>query len=267
MDLGLKGKRALVTGASQGIGRACAEALAREGCNVDIVARNADSLESARKEIQGAHGVAVNAHAVDLAHAGSAARLAEACAAADIVVNNAGNTPRGTLLEVDEPAWRQGWELKIFGYINLTREFYRRMVGRRAGVIVNVIGIGAEKLEYAYAAGSTGNAALVAFTRAVGSVSLDYGVRVLGVNPGWVETEKSKRGLRNRAAKELGDAERWPELTRHWPRGFLIRPSEIGDVVAFAASERASAMSGVILTVDAGFSARGYPYDVQTRPA
>ena len=267
MDLGLKGKRALVTGASQGIGRACAEALAREGCNVDIVARNADSLELARKEIQGTHGVAVRAHAVDLTHAGSAARLAEACAGADIVVNNAGNTPRGTLLEVDEPAWRQGWELKIFGYINLTREFYRRMVERRAGVIVNVIGIGAEKLEYAYAAGSTGNAALVAFTRAVGSVSLDYGVRVLGVNPGWVETEKSKRGLRNRAAKELGDAERWPELTRHWPRGFLIRPSEIGDVVAFAASERASAISGVILTVDAGFSARGYPYDVASRPA
>jgi NAD(P)-dependent dehydrogenase (short-subunit alcohol dehydrogenase family) len=267
MDLELKGKRAVVTGGSQGIGRACAEALAREGCNVDLVARHREGLESAKAELEKTHGVKVAIHATDLAQSGNARRLAEACGDADIVVNNAGNTPRGTILEVDEETWRAGWELKIFGYINLTREFYRRMVERRAGVIVNVIGIGAEKLEYAYAAGSTGNAALAALTRAIGSVSLDFGVRVLGVNPGWVETEKSKRGLRARAEKELGDAQRWPELTKHWPRGFLIRPQEIGDVVAFCASERASAMSGVIVTVDAGFSARGYPYDVSTRPA
>jgi NAD(P)-dependent dehydrogenase (short-subunit alcohol dehydrogenase family) len=267
MDLGLKGKRALVTGASQGIGRACAEALAREGCHLELVARNAETLEAARRELEKSYGVQVKSHPLDLAERGTAARLAQECAGVDILVNNAGSTPRGTLLELDEESWRQGWELKIFGYINLTRELYRRMVERRAGVIVNVIGIGAEKLEYAYAAGSTGNAALVALTRAIGSVSLDYGVRVLGVSPGWVETEKSKRGLRRRAQVELGDAERWPELTRHWPRGFLIRPQEIGDVVAFTASERAGAMSGVIVTVDAGFSARGYPYDVETRPA
>lgn len=267
MDLGLKGKRALVTGASQGIGRACAESLAREGCHLDLAARQRDGLELAGEQIRKSYGVEVGIHPLDLTQRGAATQLAKTCGAADILVNNAGNTPRGTILEVDEETWRQGWELKIFGYISLTREFYRRMVERRAGVIVNVIGIGAEKLEYAYTAGSTGNAALVALTRAIGSVSLDYGVRVLGVSPGWVETEKSKRGLRRRAAQELGDAERWPELTRHWPRGFLIRPQEIGDVVAFAASERSSAMSGVIVTVDAGFSARGYPYDIETRPA
>jgi len=266
MDLALKGKRALVTGASQGIGRACAESLAREGCNLDLVARQRAGLETAREELS-RHGVEIAIHPLDLTQRGVASSLAEKCGEVEILVNNAGNTPRGTILEVDEATWRQGWELKIFGYINLTREFYRRMVERRAGVIMNVIGIGAEKLEYAYTAGSTGNAALVALTRAIGSVSLDYGVRVLGVNPGWVETEKSKRGLRARAAKELGDAERWPELTKHWPRGFLIRPQEIGDVVAFSASERAGAMSGVIVTVDAGFSARGYPYDSGSRPA
>ena len=264
MELGLRGKRALVTGASQGIGLACAQALAREGCDLDLVARNREGLEEARKKVE---GVKVNIHAMDLSQAGAAAKLAEACGTVDILVNNAGNTPRGTLLEVDEETWRKGWELKIFGYINLTRELYRRMVERRRGVIVNVIGIGAEKLEYAYAAGGTGNAALAAFTRIVGGVSLEYGVRVLGVHPGWVETEKAKRGLRARAERELGDPQRWAELTKGWPRGHLIRPHEIGDVVAFAASERASAMYGVILTVDAGFSARGYPYDTATRPA
>ncbi len=266
MDLGLRGKRALVTGASQGIGRACAESLAREGCNLELVARNREGLETAREQLN-RHGVEITVHALDLTRQGAARDLASACPGIDILVNNAGNTPRGTLLEVDEDAWRKGWELKIFGYINLTREYYRAMVERRSGAIVNVIGIGAEKLEYGYTAGSTGNAALAALTRAIGSVSLEYGVRVLGVNPGWVETEKSKRSLRARAARELGDAERWPELTQDWPRGFLIRPHEIGDVVAFAASERASALSGVVVSVDAGFSARGYPYDTAVRPA
>jgi NAD(P)-dependent dehydrogenase (short-subunit alcohol dehydrogenase family) len=259
MDLGLEGKHALITGASQGIGRACAESLAREGCHLHLVARNREPLEVAGKALAKQYGVEVSTHAVDLTRRDAAATLAVECGNADILVNNAGNTPRGTILEVDEDTWRQGWELKIFGYINLTREFYRRMVERRTGVIVNVIGIGAEKLEYAYTAGSTGNAAVVALTRAIGGVSLDYGVRVLGVSPGWVETEKSKRGLRKRASEELGDAERWPELVKHWPRGHLMRPEEIGDVVAFCASARASALSGTIVTVDAGFAAQGYP--------
>ena len=260
MDLGLRGRRALVTGASQGIGRAVAEALAAEGCHLHLAARSKDRLEEAGAALTAAHGVEVATHAVDLSQRGAAVALAEAAGDADILVNNAGNTPRGTILEVDEDTWRAGWELKIFGYINLTRELYRRMVARRAGVIVNIIGIGADKLEYAYAAGGAGNAALATLTRSIGSVSLEYGVRVVGVHPGWVETEKAKRSLRNRAAAELGDAERWPELVVGWPRGALIKPQEIADVVAFTASPRAGAVSGTIVTVDAGFASRGYPH-------
>ncbi|HZQ63205.1 MAG TPA: short-chain dehydrogenase/reductase [Casimicrobiaceae bacterium] len=267
MDLGLRGKRALVTGASQGIGRAVAESLASEGCHLHLVARHGDALDAVRVTLASAHEVEVTTHAVDLAVRGAVSTLAGLCADVDIVVNNAGNTPRGDIFAVDEDTWRSGWELKLFGYINMTREFYRRMKARRSGVIVNVIGIAAEKLEYAYTAGATGNAALVALTRAVGSVSLDYGVRVVGVNPGWVETEKAKRSLRRRATEELGDAERWPELVQHWPRGHLIAPREIADVVAFVASDRAGAMSGSIVTVDAGFAARGYPHIVERNAA
>ena len=80
------------------------------------------------------------------------------------------------------------------------------------------------------------------------------------MHPGWVETDKAKRTLQRRAASELGDSARWEELVREWPRGKLILPHEVADVVAFVASERASAMSGVIVTVDAGFTARGYPH-------
>jgi NAD(P)-dependent dehydrogenase (short-subunit alcohol dehydrogenase family) len=260
MDLGLRGRRALVTGASQGIGLAVAEALAREGCNLHLVARNAGALQAAASAIAERHRVDVTIHPADLAQRGASAAVAAAYADADILINNAGNTPRGDILAVDEDMWRSGWELKVFGYINLTRAFYRHMQARGSGVIVNVIGIGADKYEYAYAAGGTGNAALAALTRIVGSASLEYGVRVVGVHPGWVETDKAKRTLRKRATDELGNAERWPELVKDWPRGRLIQPDEVADVVAFVASARASAMSGVIVTVDAGFTARGYPH-------
>lgn len=261
MDMQLEGRQALVTGASQGIGRAVAEALGGEGCALVLVARDEEKLRAAAGEIRERHGVAVSIHAADLSRRGAAEELADRYPDADIVVNNAGNTPRGDILAVDEESWRQGWELKVFGYINLTREFYRRMQARGGGVIVNVIGIGAERFEYAYAAGGTGNAALAAMTRIVGSASLEYGVRVLGVHPGWVETAKARRSLRGRAAAELGDEERWPELVRDWPRGRLIQPREVADVVAFLASPRASAMSGTIVTVDAGFVSRGYPHE------
>ena len=260
MDLGLTGKKALVTGASQGIGRAIAESLASEGCELRLVARDEEKLQAAAAEITARHRVAVTVHACDLSRRGSTDALVAQCADTDIVVNNAGSTPRGDILALDEDTWRQGWELKVYGYINATREFYRRMQARGNGVILNVIGIGADKYEYAYAAGGTGNAALAALTRIVGSVSLDYGVRVLGVHPGWVETAKSKRSLTRRAAQELGDERRWPELIKDWPRGQLIQPREIADTVAYLVSPRASAISGTIVTVDAGFTSRGYPH-------
>jgi NAD(P)-dependent dehydrogenase (short-subunit alcohol dehydrogenase family) len=258
MDLELKGKVALITGASQGIGLAIAQSMAKEGCDLHLVARDPEKLLAVSREVAQAYGVQVTPHAIDVTHANAIERLMAECPKVDILINNAGNTPRGTLLNLDEKTWRSGWELKIFGYINLTREIYRYMVDRQEGVILNVIGIGSEKLEYAYVAGSMGNAALVAFTKTLGSVSMDHGVRVLGVNPGWVETEKSKKSLKKRALLELGDEELWRDLTREFPRGHLLAPQEVADVVTFACSSKASAISGHVITVDAGFANRGY---------
>ena len=197
--------------------------------------------------------------AVDLAEPGSTEAVCRKWPDVDVVVNNAGAIPRGSLGDIDEPGWRRAWELKVFGYINMTRAYYRRMCERGRGVIINVIGLAAEKLDYDYVAGSTGNAALVAFTRTVGSMSLDYGVRVLGVNPGWVETERSTRSLRGRSRELLGDEDRWRELISDWPAGRLIAAKEIADVVVFLGSDLAGAVCGQIVTVDGGFGARSYP--------
>jgi NAD(P)-dependent dehydrogenase (short-subunit alcohol dehydrogenase family) len=191
--------------------------------------------------------------------AGAVDAVADFVSDAQVLVNNAGSIPGGTLWDVDERAWRAGWELKVFGYINLTRAYYADMCRRRSGVVVNVIGLGAEKLDYTYAAGSTGNAALVAFTRTVGSMSLDHGVRVLGVNPGWVETDKAVASLRRRSEESTGNPDAWRDVLVGWPAQRLIQPREIADVVCFLASERSSAVCGTVVSIDGGFGARAYP--------
>jgi NAD(P)-dependent dehydrogenase (short-subunit alcohol dehydrogenase family) len=252
MDLGLAGRKALITGASKGIGAAVAAALAAEGCGVVLAARSQAGLDQVAAAIRASANVAVATHATDLAAPGAAQALADAFPDADIVVNNAGAIPGGSLLAVAEDAWRAAWELKLFGFIALSRAAYARMQARRAGVILNIIGSAGERPDAGYIAGSTANAALMAFTRSLGQESLDHGVRVLGINPGPVATERMVGLLRGRAASDLGDAGRWQELTARMPGGRPATVEEIGAAAAFLASPRSSYTSGVVLTIDGG---------------
>ncbi len=252
MDLGIAGSTALVTGASQGIGFHVACALAREGCHLHLVSRSAEKLDTARAEILRRSTVDVTLHACDLSLPEGVADLARGCGTVDILVNNAGAIPEGDLLSIDDPHWRQAWDLKVFGFINLTREIYRSMRERRRGVIVNIIGMTGERPTPGYIAGTAGNAALMAFSRALGGESVDYGIRVVGVNPGPTETDRIATILRQRAQAEFGDSSRWPEFVASSPFGRLARPEEVADVVAFLASDRASYISGTIIAVDGG---------------
>ena len=256
MELGLRGKKALVTGASKGIGRACAEVLAEEGVDVVLVARTAADLEAARAKIAGEHNVAVRAYPLDLSDSRNIDRLAAECADIDILVNNAGAIPGGNIAQIDEARWREAWDLKVFGYINMTRRFYALMAERKAGVIVNILGAAGENPDFDYIAGSSGNASLMAFTRAIGGTAPRDGIRVIGVNPGPVMTERLITLNRHRAETRLGDPERWQELLQGYAFGRAAKPREIGDMVAFLASDRSGYTTGTIITIDGGGSSR-----------
>ncbi len=254
MDLGLSGRTAWVTGASKGIGRATAETLAREGCSVVLIARASPGLDEAAGQIRNATGSTASVFAADLSRADDIARLWADVPAPDILVNNAGAIPSGSIADVDETRWREAWDLKVFGYISMCREALARMSQRGSGVIINVIGAGGERPRADYAAGAGGNAALMALTRALGSTSALNGVRVVGINPGQIETTRMETQMRRRAASQLGDADRWRELLDpRYPPG---QPRHIADLAAFLASDLSSNTTGTIITCDGGSSAR-----------
>jgi NAD(P)-dependent dehydrogenase (short-subunit alcohol dehydrogenase family) len=256
MDLNLRGKRALITGASKGIGVAAAESLAEEGCNLRLAARNTAELENVAKKLRSAYAVDVEIHTVDLRKADDIASLAIAASDVDILINNAGDIPGGSLDKVSEDTWRHAWELKVFGYINLTRLVYAQMKARGHGVIINDIGSAGEKFDFNYIAGTAGNAALMAFTRALGSRSLEDNIRVVGINPGPVQTDRIITLMKTQARNVLGDESKYTELLGRLPMGRAAKPREIGDMMAFLASDRSGYTTGVIVTIDGGISAK-----------
>ena len=256
MDLGLTGRWALITGASQGIGEGLADAFAAEGVNLHLTARNAGRLQALQTRLRIQAGIEVHVHPVDLTQPGAVENLAGAVGDIDILVNNAGAIPGGNLDNIDEKKWREGWELKVFGYINLTRTVYSRMRDRGGGVIINNIGNAGEVFDAGYVAGTTGNASLIAFTRAIGGRSLADGIRVVGVSPGPVDTQRIYNLLKGRARDLYGDEARYTELLESYP---LERPAKIGevvDLVVFLASDRSGYTTGTVITVDGGISSR-----------
>ena len=203
MDMKLAGKTVLISGGSRGIGFACAMAFAAEGCTVHIASRSKESLETARDKICARHNVPVEIHPADFANGDTVRSVVDAVGHADILVNNAGAIPRGDILGMTEPKWREA-ELKVFGYINATRAMLEKYA-RRKGAIVNIIGLAGESFNYDYVTGTMGNASLMAFTRAVGSKSVDQGVRVVAINPPATRTDRMLTLLRGQAEKQLGD--------------------------------------------------------------
>jgi NAD(P)-dependent dehydrogenase (short-subunit alcohol dehydrogenase family) len=238
MDLGLKGRRVLVTGGSQGIGLAVARGFLDEGAKVTIVARTKERLAQAVAEL--AAGADVTAKSMDLARRGAPEALADEFRDTDVLVNNAGAIPTGDIFAVDEGRWRESWDLKVFGYVNLMRAMYAHMRGRGPKVIVNVLGLGGERPQWRYVCGNAANVALAGITKSLGGRSID-------------ETERMESTQRARAEKEFGDASRWREYFADKPLQRAASPQEVANVILFLASDKASWVSGAVVPVDGGF--------------
>ena len=256
MDLMLKGSTALITGASKGIGAGLAKVLAKEGCNLHLAARDGEAMQTLAYDLKSKFDISIRVHEADLSSSKSMQKLDQAAGDYDILFNNAGDIPAGDIEEVSDEAIRAGFDLKVFGYITLSRSFMIRRKGK-SGVIVNIIGNSGENWDAAYFAGSTGNAALMSFTKALGGRSLNDGIRILGVNPGPVATDRMLKIMKRKAIDILGDEARWEELYDRYPGKRPATVKEVADLCAFLASPLAGYITGTIITIDGGIAARG----------
>jgi|TARA_B110000259_G_scaffold68381_1_gene80606 NAD(P)-dependent dehydrogenase (short-subunit alcohol dehydrogenase family) len=256
VDLNLSGKTALITGASKGIGEHLAETFAAEGVHLHLTARSMDRLEALKDRLAKISDVSVTLHPLDLTADGAVEKLSATIKHIDILVNNAGAIPSGDLWDVNKENWRNGWDLKVYGYIDMCREFYTKMKNAGGGVIINNIGNGGEVLDPKYIAGASGNASLMGFTRALGAFSLDDNIRVVGVNPGPVDTDRIYNMLKKRALKDLGDESHAGDLQKGYPLGRPANKGEVSDIIVFLASHRAGYITGTIITVDGGIASR-----------
>jgi len=254
MDISLRGKSVLITGASKGIGLVIAEYMAAEGCNLHIAARDDAALTELGYRLTQTHGVQVTVHRSDLAQTADLDALGNACTDVDILVNNAGDIPPGMLTEIDSKTWRDAWAVKVFGYIDLTRIIYPHMCARKFGVIINIVGAAARQPNHRYIAGCTGNIALNMFTQCLGGESMRHGVRVVAINPGPTVPGRHLAHVMARAKRLFGDENRWPELHAKFPAGRAGHASEVAELVVFLASGRAAFISGTAVDIDGGHS-------------
>ncbi|MGO9606945.1 MAG: SDR family NAD(P)-dependent oxidoreductase [Candidatus Binataceae bacterium] len=253
MDLELRGKTAIVTGGSKGIGRATALRLVEEGASVLICARGREALDEtasiARRQTEGSRVATAEA---DLTRHDDIRRVVDEAVRAfgriDILVNNAGSARPGDFLKLSDEDWRTDFDLKFFGYVRMAREVLPHMDREHRGVIVNVIGTGGLRPTAGYMVGGAANAALNHFTKALADEGAKHGVRVVGVNPGPILTERlqlfTERGARGRNLDEV--------YARMTPLGRPGKPEEVADLIVFLASERAAFIHSANITIDGG---------------
>ncbi len=258
MDLGIKGRAALVTGGSRGIGRETARQFLEEGVRVMICGRNAETLEATRAELAQATGGEIHAAVADMTREDDIARLVDAVTdrfgKVDILVNNAGQMYSGRFAVMTDAGLKEQFETKIFGFLRTIRLVYPMMKAQRWGRIVNLIGgAGKEPDPYMFGSGIT-NSGLLNITKSLSTEFGEDNVLVNAVCPGWVDTNLWRRNARG-LARELGvstEEEARRQAARKNSLNRFGKPEELASAIVFLCSERASYITGVSLNLDGG---------------
>ncbi len=251
----LSGKTAIVTGASRGIGRCLALHLARLGAQVLLVARNGEQLETATAEIIAAGGKAA-AMVADLRQPDAPERVVkravETFGGVDIVINNAGATKRGLFLNLTDEDWQDGYALKFFGTVRLTRAAWPQLK-QRGGSVVMIAGVGGRTPGAEFTIGGSVNAALLSLTKALSDQGIQDGVQVNAINPGAVRTDRLTVRLQNVATRDGIDvAAAEAVLKKEMDVARIGEPEDIAGLVAFIVSEQGRFFQGSLIDMDGG---------------
>jgi NAD(P)-dependent dehydrogenase (short-subunit alcohol dehydrogenase family) len=257
MDLGMKGKKALVTGGSEGIGKAVTRALAREGVDVAICARRKEPLEAAAAEIAKETGRKIVAIPADMTRPADVERFVKEAHAAlgriDILVNNAGSAPGGVIEHLSEEEWASALQLKFMGYVRCMKHVLPIMQKQRKGRVVNVIGNDGVKVSYWEIAPGAANAAGQNLTMSLASQYGRDNISFVCVNPGPVRTERWT-GLVHAMARDmkLSFEEADKLAPASIPLGRIAESEEVANLVTFLASDLAYFVNGTMIEIDGG---------------
>jgi NAD(P)-dependent dehydrogenase (short-subunit alcohol dehydrogenase family) len=258
MDLHLTNQHVLITGGSKGIGLSCAKVFLQEGAKVSLVSRDHATLVAAKKllaeQIPGSDA-RICIYSADLKNAQSAANALDQAERelgdVDVLVNSAGAAKRAAADDLTPAAWRDAMDAKFFTYVNMMDPVIKRMGARGKGVIVNVIGAGGKTPSILHISGGSANAALMLATAGLAAAYAPKGIRVNAVNPAATLTERLLEGMQVAAKhQQITEEQALQQATRQVPMGRLATPEEVADTVVYLASDRASYVTGTIITMD-----------------
>jgi len=257
MDLGLRGRVAIVLASSKGLGRAIALGLAREGARLTICARGEDTLRKTEREVQEETGAEVLALSLDVARRESYKKLVEQTlqrfGQIDILVNNAGGPPAGPFLQLPETAWQEALNLNLLSTVFMTREVVSHMIPRRWGRIINLTSVSVKQPIENLILSNMARTGVVGFAKTLASELAPHNILVNNVCPGSFRTDRHYELARGRAQKLGITMEEYLEQqAKTIPLGRFGEPSEFADLVVFLASERASYITGATIQVDGG---------------
>ncbi|MBN1290491.1 MAG: SDR family oxidoreductase [Candidatus Latescibacteria bacterium] len=257
MNLGIKGKTAIVCGASQGLGRACAEALASEGVNLVICSRNFDRIFDTARTISQTYGTEVKPVACDLTHPDSPEKLVREAAGkfdgVDILVNNAGGPPPGTFENCDDDAWEKAFNLTLMSAVRMTRAVLPTMADKGWGRIINLASISVKQPIAGLLLSNSLRSAVVGMAKTLSQEVADKGILINTIATGNFDTERLQSLFESRAKSQgITPKEARAKQEATIPIKRIGKPEELAWLVVFLASERASYITGTTISVDGG---------------